>query len=238
MDIKTNALCVRALDYRDNDKLLTLCTIERGKILAKITGCKSPKSKLRFAASPLCFGEYILAEKGGRYTVTGCTPYDNFYEISNDLQKYYAAFTVLECTERLSTEGGDCENCRLLVMLAVNSLKELCYGASDPKAEIIKYFTDVLACIGYGLSFDGCALSGQPLEGQVYFDFISGGIVNKFNRTADSIPLSPEGLGYLQGRAEGAPFSVLKEVTAFLVQIVSRQAGVKLNTASVFLDLT
>ena len=54
MEEKLNALCVRVVDYKDNDRLITLCTAEKGKILVKATGVKNPKAKLKFAASPLC----------------------------------------------------------------------------------------------------------------------------------------------------------------------------------------
>ena len=69
-NIKVNALMLRATDYLENDKILTLLTAERGKITAGIKGVKKAGAKLKFAAQPFCFAEYILAERGGRYTVT------------------------------------------------------------------------------------------------------------------------------------------------------------------------
>ena len=118
MEVKLNALCVRTIDYRDNDRLLSLCSVEGGKILAKIRGCKSPKSKLRFAAIPFCFGEYILnSSPSGHYTVTGCSAYDCFSELTADISKYYAGFFVLEVTEKLSSE--DAESTAKLVLKAV-----------------------------------------------------------------------------------------------------------------------
>lgn len=81
MEEKLNALCVRVVDYKDNDRLITLCTAEKGKILVKATGVKNPKAKLKFAASPLCFGEYIVVENKGRYTLKGCEAYDNSQDI-------------------------------------------------------------------------------------------------------------------------------------------------------------
>ena len=70
MDIKTEGIVLRATDYKENDKLLTLFTPSLGKITAGIRGVKKAKAKLNFAAQPFAFCEYILAERGGRYTVT------------------------------------------------------------------------------------------------------------------------------------------------------------------------
>ena len=40
MEEKLNALCVRVVDYKDSDRLITLCTAEKGKITVKATGVK------------------------------------------------------------------------------------------------------------------------------------------------------------------------------------------------------
>lgn len=63
MEIKVNALMLRAADYGENDKILTLLTAEYGKISAAIKGVKKPSAKLKFAAQPFCFAEYILADR-------------------------------------------------------------------------------------------------------------------------------------------------------------------------------
>ena len=52
MEIKVNALMIRATDYGENDKILTLLTAERGKISAGIKGVKKAGAKLKFAALP------------------------------------------------------------------------------------------------------------------------------------------------------------------------------------------
>ena len=64
-----NAVMLRASDYNENDKILTLLTAEKGKITAGIKGVKKAAAKLKFAAQPFCFAEYVLSERGGRYTV-------------------------------------------------------------------------------------------------------------------------------------------------------------------------
>ena len=68
--IKVNALMLRAADYGENDKILTLLTAELGKISAGIKGVKKAGAKLKFAAQPFCFAEYILSKRGERYRQT------------------------------------------------------------------------------------------------------------------------------------------------------------------------
>ena len=52
MEIKVNALVLRAADYGENDKILTLLTAERGKLTAGIKGVRKSGAKLKFAAQP------------------------------------------------------------------------------------------------------------------------------------------------------------------------------------------
>ena len=78
MEVKVNAIVIRAVDYKDNDRILTLYSLEKGKITAGIKGVKKAGAKLKFASEPFCFAEYILAEKNGRYTVTGASYYEIF----------------------------------------------------------------------------------------------------------------------------------------------------------------
>ena len=104
-DIKVNALMLRAVDYLENDKILTLLTAERGKITAGIKGVRKAGAKLKFAAQPFCFAEYVLAGRGGRYTVTQASEGESFYELRCNIDKFYAASAVCETAAALTYEG-------------------------------------------------------------------------------------------------------------------------------------
>ena len=47
MEIKVNALMLRAADYNENDKILTLLTAENGKITAGAKGVKKAGARDR-----------------------------------------------------------------------------------------------------------------------------------------------------------------------------------------------
>ena len=64
MEIKVDALVLRTADFGENDKMLTLFSLQRGKLSAAAKGVRKAGAKLRFAAQPFCFAEYVLAEKG------------------------------------------------------------------------------------------------------------------------------------------------------------------------------
>ena len=64
MEEKVDALVLRSANYRDDDKILTLFTLQQGKVTAAAKGVKKAGAKLKFAAQPFCFAEYVLAKKG------------------------------------------------------------------------------------------------------------------------------------------------------------------------------
>ena len=66
MEWKADALLLRAADYGESDKMVTLLTADRGKIGAALKGVKKAGAKLRFAAQPFCFAEYQRIEKNAR----------------------------------------------------------------------------------------------------------------------------------------------------------------------------
>ena len=59
-EIKENAICLYAEDSGEYDKILTLLSIDRGLIRAKIKGVKKPKAKLAFCSFPFVLGNIFL----------------------------------------------------------------------------------------------------------------------------------------------------------------------------------
>ena len=169
MEEKVDALVLRCVDYRDNDKILTLFTLQNGKISAAAKGVKKAGARLRFAAQPFCFAEYVLACKGERRTVISATNTDGFYALREDIEKYYAACTVCEVCDVLLFEGIVNEE---LFLCAVNALKNMCEG--DAAEELIRFMLSALRMSGYMLSLSACADCGAVLKGTVYFDIAGG----------------------------------------------------------------
>ena len=93
--LEGEGICLRAVDFGESDKILTLYLAQKGKVAVKARGCKNAKSKLKYAATPLCFGKYYLAGKG-HYTLVGCDCIDSFYSITLDPIKYYCSCVILE----------------------------------------------------------------------------------------------------------------------------------------------
>ncbi|MEG1536046.1 MAG: DNA repair protein RecO [Clostridia bacterium] len=144
--LEVDALCLRVADYKDNDKLLTLYGTEKGKFLAVARGCKKSNAKLKYAASPLCFGHYYFSAANDRYTLTGCDCYDSFFALTQDIDKFYCAMTILEFLDKASVEN---EFNKDLFVISVDFLRKLAYETLDCKLELFNYFRRAMILLGF-----------------------------------------------------------------------------------------
>ena len=183
MECKTDALLLRSADYGENDRIVTLLTAERGKISATMKGVKKAGAKLNFASQPFCFAEYVLAEKGGRYTVTGASLHDGFFALREDISALYGASCVLQACDLLLYEGmtgGE------LLVLAVRALGELASGQGANA--LLKFLLGALGLAGYPIEAGSCPVCGSIPAGRMRFD-MDRGLFTCFDHS-DGVPAS------------------------------------------------
>lgn len=166
------ALSLKSVDYKDNDKMLTLFTLEKGLLSVGAKGVKKAGAKLRFCAQPFCFAEYVLSVKNDRYTVIGATEIESFYKLRLDVYAYCASAAICEFLLKFTEEGQPEAK---LFYLAVNALKAMCFENVEPSAALISFLCEALALSGYGIKFNECEACGKiELGERAFFDFSSG----------------------------------------------------------------
>ena len=170
MEIKVDALVLRTADYGESDRMLTLFTLQRGKLSAACKGVRKAGATLRFAAQPFCFAEYVLAVRGERATVISAANTDGFYGLRASVEKLYAAASLAGICDALLFDGIVNE---ALFLYAVDALRSMCEGK---EAEVlITFILKALDLSGYRPDFVTCAACGAPIEGRAYFDIAGGG---------------------------------------------------------------
>lgn len=171
MEIKVNALMIRAVDYGENDKILTLLTAERGKITAGIKGVKKAGAKLKFAAQPFCLAEYVLASRGERYTVIQASESESFYDLRCDIGRFYAASALCEAASALVFEEDASPE---MFLYAVSGLRDMCAG--NEGMALIRFLLKALRLSGYGFTVGSCSECGRDLSEDevIRFDMDAG----------------------------------------------------------------
>ena len=171
MEIKTEAIVLQSIDYKDNDKLLTLFSPTLGRITAGAKGVKKQKAKLSFAAQPFCFAEYVLAEKGGRYTLTGAYLHESFFSLRYDIVRFYAACALAEICLAILYENETYES---LFIGLIESLKALALAEDDPAEAVAGFALIAVRESGYPIDLGYLEECGGYIGDKLWFDFADG----------------------------------------------------------------
>ena len=175
MEEKLCGLVLSGIAYGENDKILTIYTLEKGVLSAGIKGVKKAGTKLKFASEPFCFAEFVFSTSGSRRTVIGASLIDSFYPIREDIVKYYAGATILEFAKKFYKQEMVSEQTFLLL---INFLKKLAYEKRDVKSVLAEFLIYALSFSGFGLNLYACyKCREENANGKVFFDSSSGGFL-------------------------------------------------------------
>lgn len=159
-ELKVTGIVLGNIDYKENDKLVTIYTLELGVIKAQLRGVKQAKSKLKFACQPFFVGEFFLVRKSSFYQVTTVNSIDSFFELTANYDRYLVATIILDVIRQTQKEGMINEN---LFIQSLKTIESLCYDDINENMILIKYLINFLSINGYGLNFDKCAVCGIKL---------------------------------------------------------------------------
>lgn len=206
MDVTTKAIALRATDYKENDKIILLYSLEYGKISVHAKGIRKPNAKLKFAADQFCFGQYELSAVEDRFTLKTCDQLSSFYSLREDVAMYYAACTVAECLSNYIEEGQSDPS---LFVETLKGLSALTDGV-EPLLAAFRFVLGFLHTQGLCLQFDNCLSCGKAPT-KCFLDLQRGGIVCDICRTPESIAVSARTVASFK-MVETMPYEKLKNL--------------------------
>lgn len=235
MEEKVRAVVLRGVDYKDNDKILTLFSLESGLITAAIRGVKKAGAKLKFAAQPFCFCEYVLSVKGDRRSVTSAEIIESFYPVREDIRKLYAGSVALEYTLAFMQENMESREYFLHLM---EFFQALCYNDVSPKTALVRFLLGALALSGYEIDLGGCKKCRKTIIGRAFFDFNLGAAACEECRESTDVEINPNTLKLLAAAEKSYEFpsrdpypaTIENKAIKLLSYFVLVKAGVKLKT--------
>ncbi len=221
---KVTAIVTRAVPYNETDMILTLVTLEEGRVTATAKGCLKPHAKLRYAAEPMNFGEYMFAGRGDRYIVTECTQIESFGALTANLESYYAAALIMDVLQKLSPESEPS-----LFMHAVGALKSMAFENVSAPDAVADFLLAALSDNGYDLNFTLCSSCGCILEEDCAFNS-SGGIVCRHCADYTSVIIDGVSRAFLSGEQRDIPKALKTKANLELKDIVYELLGVKISS--------
>lgn len=174
MEEKARGIVLAGTPYGENDKILKIFTLEYGIVSARIKGVKKSGAKLKFAAEPFCFAEYIFMKTGEKRTVVSASLIDSFYPIRENMDKFFCGATVLDFLRKFCKEEMISSD---LFLVATKALKKLAYESADARSVLAAFLLSGLSISGYALDLGGCFSCKKHIEGKAYFDVSSGGFL-------------------------------------------------------------
>ncbi len=159
------------MKYKEKDRLIHIFSVELGNITAILKGVDTPKSKMKFAGQPFCFGKFDLTLSHTFYVVKSVDLIDSFFDISNDYDTFILCNSMLEISNHLLKPNILAEN---LFLSLVKTLQNIVYNNINVYLAVLKFYSDLLKFLGYGLNFDRCDNCGMKFMGDIKLDLESG----------------------------------------------------------------
>ncbi|MCL2672450.1 MAG: DNA repair protein RecO [Clostridiales bacterium] len=174
--ILLRALLADATDYRENSRMVTLLTAERGCISACAHNSRKAGAALLAATQPLVCGEYELHESRGRYTLRNCEITETFFPLRGSAEKYRIALAITAITRAAAPEGLHCENIFHLLLV---TLSHLAYSQQHHEDILIYFLAHFYHLAGHSPILTQCAACQTDLRGtaRLYFSPEQGGAV-------------------------------------------------------------
>ncbi len=160
MYIKTNGIVLREIEYKDNDKLLTVLTKDLGKITVKARGVKSGRSRLKASCQLLSYSELTLLEQLGRYTLTEGNVIELFSELRDDIEPLSLATYFVQVCDTVAQENEEASEVLSLLLNCLYALAKL----KLPQMLVKAVFELRLMCIsGFLPDLRGCFVCGNEV---------------------------------------------------------------------------
>ena len=175
-EVKLRALGLREVDFGDYDRYLTALTADGRRIEILCKNARRGK-KQNPAARQFCYSEFILYERGGKYTLREAGLVHSFFPLTQDIERYALACYLAELTGALADEQTDCPALCSVLLTALSALEK---KKRDPALVKAALEWRVMAEGGYAPDLAECSVCGEPLvRPPIFFSVAAGGAADE-----------------------------------------------------------
>lgn len=157
-DVKLRCIVLRSRDYKEADQLLTLYSLEQGKLTALAKGVKKTESRLRSGLLLFSHTEVVLTQGRAFPIVTGASAVSAFAALREDFARMSYAGYCAELLDQVIAEGQPDPDLFRLVLETFHLLEHM-----DPWLAARQLEVRLLRQQGYGLDLWNCLHCGAPL---------------------------------------------------------------------------
>lgn len=184
MTILTDGIVINEKNLKDKDKIITVLTREKGVISIFANGAKVGKHSS--ATSLLAYSDFSISyTRSGSYVLKDAVPKQIFFSLREDLTVLSLAQYFAELTYELAPRDDSASE---ELSLILNCLHLLCQKKKD--ISLIKAVMELrlLTLSGYMPALECCSTCGCDLEGDCFFDCLSGEFYCKGCNSTKKLP--------------------------------------------------
>ena len=171
---KTRGVVLRHAPLGEADRILTLCTHDRGKVRAVARGVRRTKSRLSGHLEPLTHVRVSVAEGRDLDHLGEVETLHSFRALREDLALMSVAVHLCELVDRFTAEGSPAPEILDLLLTAMTLLEA---GESSPML-VCAFQVKVLGYSGFGPEVQRCAHCRSELDPDDHvFSSAAGGIL-------------------------------------------------------------
>ena len=169
-----DGLVIKECAIGESDKLLTVLTADKGKILISAKGVRSMKSKNMALCRIFTYANFEYYERSGRYWLASGEISDSFYGLNSDIEALALASYVVDVTNELSGENSPDET---LLRVTLNTLYAI-EKKLRPLEQIKGAFEFFAAAhAGFLPDVSACEKCGEDNPEAFYLDVMNGALL-------------------------------------------------------------
>ena len=184
-----DGLVIREVSVGESDKLITVLTKEKGKILISAKGVRSQKSKNMALCRPFVYANFEYYEKSGHYWLASGSINDSFFGLNTDVEALALASYVIDVANEISGENSPDE---VLLRTVLNTLYaiETKFRPLDQIKGAFEFFA--AAHNGFSPDLNTCEKCGQASAEAFYLDVMNGALICSACLASKNLPLTEE----------------------------------------------
>jgi DNA repair protein RecO (recombination protein O) len=160
--VKTEAVVLKTIKYRETSKIVTYFTKEHGKLSGIIKGARSSKNMYGTALEPMSHVSLVVYEKKGRdiQTIAQCELVQSYRKLFEDLDKMVVGMAVIELVRDIAHEQE--KNVPLFEFL-VKTLSALNNATGNAVNLFYAFEIHLADILGFHPSFNKCLSCGKQV---------------------------------------------------------------------------
>lgn len=158
-NIKATGIVIKANEYKDNDKMLSIFTREYGKIDVCAKGCKKPSSSLFAISGLFTYGNFQIYNKNERFTLMQGEIIHSFYDLSLDIEKFGVAQFMADISAMIAFDEQ-----KALFSLFIYLLNYMEKDELTSRQALLIFCLKACDIFGVRPNLIGCGSCGKPAD--------------------------------------------------------------------------